>query len=410
MLYGKRTMSIALLLLTFFAGAASAAPLLVLPLESDVDSNISVLWENSIMQLLKEAAFEPVKIEPDHFADCENIECAISAARASGAGGLFRGRLRASGKDSINIRLRIDWLAGNSSPQTEIQNTVPRTWDEVLKSGIILKLLSGITGKNADVEYTGSRNSYISVETNPEHAVVMLNGNAVCHSPCVFSDSGATAQISAYWSSGEYMWAEKRIIRLGGDTARVFLELKRSYAGTEIRTNPGNALVFSSEMLNLNSKPIGKTPYNMQSFPGETQIRLFHKGYNDTLITVKIDALEKQIQFVELTPITDPKRIYEQDLFVKSRTKRNIGLGLLGGSVGPLAMGIILCVLAQDDYQKARILKTELDYPLVQGPNFNAKMKENHKAVEDANFKTGAGTGLIVLSVLLAGVGISMSF
>ncbi|MCL2261183.1 MAG: hypothetical protein FWC15_07515 [Fibromonadales bacterium] len=402
-------MPIALLFLITFTGA-SAAPLLMLPLESDVDSNISILWENSVMQLLKEAALEPKKIEHGHFANCENIECVISAARASGAGGMFRGRLRANGKDSINIRLRIDWLAGNSSPQTEIQSTVPLAWDEVLKSGIILKMLSGITGKNSDIEYTGSRNSYISVETNPEHAVVMLNGNAVCHSPCVFSDSGATAQIAAYWHSGDHLWAEKRAIKLGGDTARVFLELKRSYARTEVRTNPDKALVFNTDILSVSSKPIGKIPYKMQGLPGETQVRIFHKGYNDTLITVKIDALEKQIQFVELTPITDPQRIYEQDLFVKSRAKRNFGLGLLGGSAGPLTMGIILCVLGQDDYKKARTLKNELDQPWAQGPNFKAKVNENHKAVEDGDFKTGVGIGLIGLSVLLAGVGFSMSF
>lgn len=403
-------MPVILLLLVLLAGTANAAPLLILPLESDVDSSISVLWEKSIIQLLREAAFEPVKIEHGHFENCENIECVISAARASGAGGMFRGRLRAEGKDSINIRLRIDWLAGNSSPQTEIQRIVPLAWDEVLKTGIILKLLSGITGKNANIEYAGSKNSYISVETNPEYAVIMLNGNAVCHSPCVFSDSGSTAQIAAYWHSGENLWAEKRIIKLGGDTAKVFLELKRSYAGTEVRTNPGKALVFTSEILNVNAKPIGKTPYNMLSLPGETRIRLFHKGYNDTLITVKIDAIEKQIQFVELTPITDPQKIYEQDLFVKSRTKRNVGLGLLGGSAAPLVMGIMLCVLAQDDYQKAKDLKNELNYPLVQGPNFRAKVNENHKAVDDGDFKTGVGIGLIGLSVLLAGVGFSMSF
>jgi len=392
------------------AVVAHSAPLLMLPLESDTDSNISALWENSIMQVFKEAGFEAKKIEQEHFAQCETIDCVISAARASGAGGLFRGRLRVEGKDSISIRLRIDWLAGNSRPQTEIQGTVPLAWDEVLKSGVILKLLSGITGKYAGVEYTGNKNSHISVETNPEYAVVMLNGNAICLSPCVFSDSGSTAQIAAYWSSGENLWAAKRMVKLNGDTAKVFLELRRSYAGTEVRTNPSNALVFTPEMLNVNSKPIGKTPYSLQDLPGEVQIRLFHKGYNDTLLNVKIDALDKQIQFVQLTPITDPQRIYAQNLLVKSQTKKKIGLGLLGGSVGPLAMGVLLCVLAEDDYQKARNIKNELEYPYIGGPNFKAKVKENNDAVNSGDLKRGVGIGLISLSVLLAGVGFSMSF
>ena len=144
--------------------------------------------------------------------------------------------------------------------------------------------------------------------------------------------------------------------------------------------------------------------------PGETQIRLFHKGYNDTLLNVRIDALEKQIQFVQLTPVTDPQKISEQNLLVKSQNKRNIGLGLFGGSVGPLAAGILLCVLAQNDYEKARDIKRELDYPSFGGENYKAKIKENNEAVKSGNFKTGVGAGLIGFSLLLAGVGFTMSF
>ncbi|MCL2207502.1 MAG: hypothetical protein FWB90_05325 [Fibromonadales bacterium] len=403
-------MLLAFLFLAISSVATFSAPLLMLPLESDADGNLSALWENSIMQVFKEAGFETQKIEQEHFAECQTIDCVISAARASGAGGLFRGRLRVEGKDSVSIRLRIDWLAGNSRPQTEIQRTVPIAWEEVLKSGIILKLLSGITGKNADVEYTGNRNTHISVETSPEYAVVMLNGNAICQSPCIFSDSGSTAQIAAYWSSGENLWAAKRTVRLSGDTAKVFLELRRSYTGTEIRTNPSNALVFSADVLNADSKPMGKTPYAMQSLPGEMQIRLFHEGYSDTLLNVKIDALDKHIQFVQLAPITDPQKIHEQNLLIKSQFKKKLGHGLLGGSVGPLAMGILLCVLAQDDYQKARDIKRELELPYIGGPNFKAKVKENNNAVNDGDLKRGFGIGLISLSVLLAGAGFSMSF
>ncbi|MCL2284700.1 MAG: hypothetical protein FWC26_15400 [Fibromonadales bacterium] len=398
------------LFLTIALGVANAAPLLMLPLETDVDSSLSALWENSIAQILKEAAFDPVKIEQGYFAECENIECAVSAARAAGAQGLFRGRLRAEGKDSIGIRLRIDWLAGNSNPQADIQGTVPLAWDETLKSGIILKLLSGVTGKHADVEYTGKRSTVISVETNPEHAVVMLNDIAVCQSPCSFSDSGTMAQIAAYWQTNDNLWAAKRLVKLSDDTTKVFLELKRSYAETEIRTNPGNALVFSPGILDASSKLLGKTPYKAQGLPGETQIRLFHKGYIDTLLNVKIDALDKQIQFVQLTPIADPQKISDQNLIAKSQTKRNIGFSLLGGSVGPLAGGILLCVLAQDDYQKARDIKKELQQPYIGGENFKAKINENHKAVDDGNLKTGIGAGLIGLSLLLAGIGFSMSF
>ena len=399
-----------ILFLALTVCAANSAPLLMLGMESDIDSNISVLWEGTIMQILKEANFEPVKIKQGHFAECENIECMISAARASGAQGLFRGRLRAEGKDSVSVRLRIDWLAGNTTPQTDVKSTAPLAWDETLKNGVILKLLSDITGKNIYTEQTKEKKTIIKVETNPDNAVVMLNGDAICHSPCEFPDSGSVAQVAAYWHSGQNLWAAKKIIMPGKDTVKIFLELKRSLAATEIRTHPENALVFPTGVLDINSKVLGKTPYNLQGLPGEAQIRLFHKGYNDTMLNVKIDAVEKQIQFVQLTPITDLQKISEQNLFVKSRFKKDVGLGLLGGSAGPLTAGVTLCVLAQSDYKKARDIKKELEVPSFGGKNFNAKIDANHKAFKDGNSKMAFGAGLIGLSLLLAGVGFSMSF
>jgi hypothetical protein len=398
-----------ILFLALIAYIANAAPLLMLDMESDIDKDISLLWERTILQILKEANFEPVKIEQEYFAKCENIECVISSARASGAQGLFRGRLRSEGKDSVSIRLRIDWLAGNSTPQTDVKDIAPLAWDEVLKSGIILKLLSGITGKSVHFEQAKERKNVIKVETNPDNAVVMINGDAICYSPCEFSDSSSVAQISAYWHSGENLWAAKKII-MPKDTVKVVLELKRSLPSTEIHTSPNNALVFPAGVLDINSKILGKTPYNLRGLPGETQVRLFHKGYKDTLLNVKIDAVEKQIQFVQLTPITDPQKISEQNLFIKSQLKKDIGLGLLGGSLGPLAAGVTLCILAQNDYKKARDIKKELEIPSFGGENFKSKVEENHKAVKAGDSKITFGAGLIGLSLLLAGIGFSISF
>jgi len=389
---------------------AHSAPLLMFPIESDIDSNISVLWENSIKQIFKEAAFEPMKIEQNYFAQCESIECAISAARVAGAQGLFRGRLRAEGKDSISVRFHIDWLASNSNPQSDIQSVVPLSWDDVIRNGVLPNLLSGITGKSTGVENTKEKKTYVKVETNPENAVVMLNGNAACSSPCEFLANGSIAQIAAYWQSGDNIWATKTNVKLEEDTTKIFLELRRTFAYTEIRTLPENALVYLGGFLDINSKAIGKTPYRFRSLPGTTQIRLFREGYKDTLISVNVDAMEKQVQIVQLNPITDMRQIEEQNLFIKSQTKRKIGLGLLGGSIGPLASGALLCILARDNYQKARDIKTELSNPAIGGENFKAKVNENHKAVKDGDTKIIFGTSLIGLSLILAGVGFSMSF
>jgi hypothetical protein len=389
-------------------GTVNAAPLLMLSIESDIDSNIQILWERSITQVLKEGGFEPVKAEPERFAQCEDIECVISAARSSGARGLFRGRFRAAGKDSVSIRLHIDWLSGNSTPQTDIQGTVPLAWDNVLKSGLLLKLLAGIIGEPAVFEQ--NKNAVVRVITNPEDAVVMQNGKPVCKSPCEFSADDSVVQISAYWNSGENMWAAKTTAKVGKDTAKIFLELNRSFAGTEIRSNPSKALVFPAEILDAKLKALGKTPYNLRDLPGETKVRLFYEGYRDTVVDVNIDAVEKQVHFVQLVPLDDLQKIYDQNLLIKSRTKRSIGLGLLGGSIGPLAAGVFLCSLAGDDYQKARHIKEELNVPAFGGKNYKAKVEENHKAVKAGNSKMVFGASLIGVSVMLAVVGFSMSF
>ena len=391
-------------------GISNSAPLMMFPLESDLDSNILALWENSIKQIFKEAAFEPMKIEQSHFAKCESIECAISAARVAGAQGLFRGRLRAEGKDSISFRFHIDWLASNSTPQSDIQGTAPLSWDDAMRSGTLPKLLSGITGKSTEIENTKEEKTYIRVETNPENAIVMLNGVAVCSSPCEFLATGSRAQIAAYWQSGDNIWAAKSDVKIGKDTTKVLLELRRSYAYTEIRTLPENAQVYSGNFLDINSKALGKTPYKFRSLPGTAQVRIFREGYKDTLIDVNVDALEKQVQIVQLNPITDARQIADQNLFIKSQTKKKIGIGLLGGSVGPLATGILLCNLARDDYQKAREIKSELSYPAIGGENFRAKVDENHKAVKNGDTKTIFGSSLIGISLILAGIGFSMSF
>jgi len=393
------------------SGLANSAPLLMLPIESDIDSNILALWENSIKQIFKEAAFEPVEIEQNYFAQCESIECAISAARAAGAQGLFRGRLRAEGKDSINLRFHIDWLASNSTPQSDIHGMAPLAWDDAMRSGILPKLLSGITGKNPEIKSSKEEKTYIRVETNPENAVVMLNGEAMCASPCEFLVSGSSrAQIAAYWQSGDNIWATKTSVKLVEDTTKVFLELRRTYAYTEIRTLPENASIYSGDFLDINSKSLGKTPYRFYGLPGEINVRLFRQGYRDTLISVNVDAIEKQVQIVQLNPLIDAREIADQNLFIKSQTKRKIGLGLLGGSITPLVGGVLLCYLAQDDYQKARDIKAELSYPAIGGKNFKAKVDENHKAVKEGDTKTIFGVGLMGFSLILAGIGFSMSF
>jgi len=400
---------LSILALLFLFSLANSAPLLMLPMETDVDSNITVLWEKSVIQILREASFEPKKIEHGRFAECTTVECAISSARALGAQGLFRGRLKAEGKDSVSIRLRIDWLAGNTTPQTDVKIVAPLAWDEVLKSGVVLKLLSGITGKDLHFEPAKDKKAFIKVETNPDNAVVMLNGDAMCHSPCEFSDNSSIAHVSAYWNSGDNIWAAKKTI-IPKDTVKIALELKRALPSTEINSYPSGALVFPAGVLDVNSRAIGKTPYDLRGLPGETPIRLFHKGYNDTLLNVKIDAVEKQIQFVQLSPATDPQKISEQNLLAKNLLKRDVGLGLLGGSIGPFIAGTTLFILAQYDYKRARDIKEELEAPSFGGENFKARVEDNHKAVKAGNSKMIFGAGFIGLSLLLAGIGFTISF
>ena len=86
-------------LLIFGFSVAAASPLFMLPIESDMDSNITISWENLLWQVLKNSGFELRNVELEYFKDCEDVNCIISKAKTDGAQGLFRGRLRKKGED-----------------------------------------------------------------------------------------------------------------------------------------------------------------------------------------------------------------------------------------------------------------------------------------------------------------------
>lgn len=387
--------------------------LLLLPLESDLDSATVQLWSGLIAQLLREnPGPRPLPVSLTDFPGCANVDCIVQKARAEGASGLFSGRLR-SQKDSIEARFRIHWLQGKRTAASESKRRLPHSMAAVLQDGLLTQMLAEAAGTPAP--RPRETRSWISVETDPEGATISTNAEtSVCRSPCTFaySDTGSV-RIDAFWRVDANLWAGSGSTRaLPGDTAKVFLKLRRTGTVAEIRSEPPGAEVLPPTPLEAQTRPLGKTPFFFYDRdPGEIKVRLWHPGYRDTVVSIRIDPLEKNVIAPTLTALADPNELARQQSLIRERRQRKIGFTLLGSSVAPFLIGSTFIMLAQGDYDEAREIKQELEQPSSgTGAGYQSKVAENREAADRGDKKFYSGIGLIGLSLLVASVGFVLVF
>lgn len=387
--------------------------LLMLPLESDLDSAQTHLWTALLEKLLREK--QGPRLQSVTFADfdkCDNLDCIIQTARSEGAKGIFTGKIR-SLKDSTDVRLRIQWLQGNRLAVSESRHRIPAGFEALLQAGVLPQMLAEVTGSKPPKPK--KTKSWVLVETDPEGATLSVdNESPVCKSPCTFarSDTGSI-NIHAFWRVEDNLWGGQGTTRLiGGDTAKVYLKLRRTGTLAEIRSEPSGAEVLPPSPLEAQTRALGKTPYLLYDRdPGEIQVRLWSPGYRDTLVSLRIDPMEKTVIAPRLTALTDPAELALQKSLIRHRQHRKIGFALLGSSAAPFLIGTTFIVLAQSDYDKARAIRKELAEPSSgSGPGFQSKVDENHLYADRGDTKLYSGIGLIGISVLLASTGFVLVF
>jgi hypothetical protein len=346
------------------------------------------------------------------------LDCVVSAARAQGAGGLLSGRLKALGADSVSVRLRIHWLQNDKQAVSDVQDRAPKNFSVNLLDNFPQKLIAKLMGKpqpqvqSADTLAV----SYISVQTEPEGAVLMHRaGETICETPCVFAYAEREPlSLAAYYRVEGNLWAAVSETRpVPGDTTKIYMALHRASPAIELRSEPLGATVFPSGALAASSKALGTTPFVIKGIdPGPLSVRLWKIGYQDTLLHLNLDALDKTVATPKLAALTDPELIAQQQSFAKERRNRNIGWGLAIGSLGFLGAGTGLVVSAQDDYSEARRIKRDLEsFPSIgDGPNWNAQVNANHRAVKRGDTKLYAGLGSFAIFAVLASVGGALIF
>ena len=388
--------------------------MLILPLESDLDSEATRLWTQLIVRHLKESSpIRPLTTTLEAFPTCSDVQCLVSSARQEGARFLFSGRLRRQG-DSIDVYLRVYNLQEASSSVSQTKKRVPAAFSSLLQGGEFYKLLQ-VAGAKAPALPQLSLHSWISVETEPDGATLSAtDSSALCKSPCTFalSDTGKV-NVLAYWRVEDNLWAARGTVRpIPGDTTRLFLKLKRASTVAEIRSEPPGAEVLPPEPLSGSVAPWGRTPYVFYDRdPGSIQVRLWKPGYKDTLVTLGIDPFVKNVITPHLNALSDPTAIAQQQSLVRERKQRRVGFALLGASAAPLLIGSTFVALAQSDYEKARDMREQLKQPSTgSGAAYEHLLEENDKFADRGDTKFYTGISLLGLSALLASAGFVLIF
>jgi hypothetical protein len=258
--------------------------------------------------------------------------------------------------------------------------------------------------------------SYIDVRTEPEGAILMhRGGETICVTPCVFaSEERGALRLAAYYRVEGNLWAAvSETNPIAGDTTKIYMALHRANPALELRSEPLGATVFPGGALSASTQAMGKTPFVVEGIdPGPLSVRLWKLGYQDTVLHLNLDAVDKTIATPRMLPITNPEQLAQQNAFAKERRNRAVGWGLAIGSLGFAAAGTGLVVAAQEDYREARRIKRNLEsYPSVgDGANWNAQVEKNHNAVKRGDRKLYAGLGGFAVFAVLASVGVALIF
>lgn len=349
------------------------------------------------------------------FTHCDDNTCVQKEWAKLGASEVIFGKLT-YGKtpDSLELQLKRvlfdDSLPTIKTETINISSNQPIT--DVMAADKLKNILFAIQGKESPKSNT---KSYIRVETDPEGATISRpEKDAICKTPCTFAtlDTGKIV-LNAYWKV-EHLWGAQTTIRtIPGDTVKVSLKLKKISPEIRIMTHPSGAEIYKgSETITKESTPLAYTPDKfIYNDPGMASVRLRREGYKDTLVNFYMAPVPETNVNIELEEIKDFDEIQAQKEFFQSRKIYNLGKTLMGSALAPVLIGTIFLYLGNQDYNKAKDLKTQLELPGdPEGENYKRKMKENRDYAESGDNKMIAGGSLIGAGILLFGIGLYLTF
>ena len=368
---------------------------------------------NGILQELK-LNFQMLRF--DAIPNCNERDCIQNFWKKSGVKDFYFGKItQAKHPDSVTVEIS-RYLYEEDLPtisREAITLSLDSLIQDAIKNGALVNLIKKAAGLPVP---TKRKRSYIHVETDPESATISRpEKDAICKSPCTFAvtDTGKI-EINAYWNVDKHLWGAQTFVHpLPGDTVKVSLKLKRVIPEIKIVSNPVGAEIFpGTEEITRNSQSIGTTPKIISlTNPGMTHLRLRKEGFRDTLVNFYVAPVSEINLDITMEHLTDFEEIRKQDEWLKQRKTAFIGKVLMGSSVAPILAGALLFYLAQQSYDDADDIKTELKTPsAAKGENYNNKKRKNKDLVDTGDRYSIIGGTLVGTGIAVFGLGLFLNF
>ena len=382
-----------------------------------VEQSVADQFTALTTRLLMEAGENPQVIRKSDIKNCNDNICIQSELATYGFRSIYFGEIVSNIKtDSLALNLTHAFYE-DSLPmlhRATINLSRKTAFSDAITNNKLKNQLLDAQGK--DLIKSKNSRSYIHVETDPDGATISrVDKDAICKSPCTFVTTDTSRfNLHAYWSVDRHLWgASTSIMPLPGDTVHVSLKLKRVAPEIRIMTLPEGASMYKANTpITKRSKAIAKTPekipvYNM----GTDSILIRKAGYRDTLINFFVAPVSQIDLSIDLEKLTDFDEIEKQNKWLHDKKMQTIGEAFIGGAAGTILIGSLLMYFAHLDYSDADDIKNDLKIPgAVKGMNYQNKVKENKKLVNQGDNKAIAGGILLGTGAALLGVGLYFYF
>ena len=382
-----------------------------------VNQSIADQFTGLTARLLMEAGENPQLIRKSDIKNCNDNICIQNELSSYGYKSIYFGEIVPNIKtDSLTLNLTHAFYEDSLPMLHKASMNISRkaAFSDAITNNKLKNQLLDAQGK--ETVKTAKTRSYIHIETDPDGATISRSEkDAICKSPCTFVTSDtAKFTLYAYWNVDRHLWgASTNITPLPGDTVHVFLKLKRVAPEIRILTFPEGASIYkASSPITKRSKAIAKTPekipvYNM----GADSIIIRKEGYRDTLVSFFVSPVSQIDLNIDLEKLTNFDEIEKQNKWLHEKKMRTLGEAFIGGAAGTALIGGLLMYFAHLDYNDADDIKKELKVPgSVKGANYQNKVKENKKLVNQGDNKAITGGILLGTAAALLGVGLYFYF
>ena len=368
-------------------------------------------------RLLMEAGENPQLIRKSDIKNCDDNICIQNELSSYGYKSIYFGEIVPNIKtDSLTLNLTHAFYEDSLPMLHRASVNISRqaVFSDAITNNKLRNQLLDAQGK--ETIKTKKNRAYIHIETDPDGATISRSEkDAICKSPCTFVVTDTTKfPLYAYWDVDRHLWgASTNIVPLPGDTVHVSLKLQRVAPEIRIFTLPEGASVHQGNTtFHQRSKAIAKTPEKIPVYSMGTDSLIIRKaGYRDTLVNFFVAPVSQIDLSIDLEKLTSYDEIEKQNKWLHEKKMQTLGEAFIGGAAGTALIGGLLMYFAHLDYNDADDIKKDLKIPgATKGTNYQNKVKENKKLVNQGDNKAIAGGILLGTAAALLGVGLYFYF